>query len=498
MLRRLLTAVLAALIAAPAVAVGTAGAAQADAVRAQELWVLNAINVPAAWQTTKGSGVTVALIDSGVNGQVSDLAGSVVTGRNFTGVHTPPSDPHWGVHGTWMASLIAGHGHAGGSSGIIGAAPQARILSIRAVTDQGDPGDRRYERESAGHVQGQLAAAINYAAKRRVQVISMSLGYQGASLPVRVAIERAVARGIVVVASSGNSGHSHGARGNAPYSFPADYPGVLGVGAVARSGAPAKFSSNNLSVEVAAPGVSVPAQGRDGQYWLVSGTSPACALTAGVAALIKSRYPALPPALVVQAITGSARNPPRAGYDEEVGFGTVDAAAALKVASRLVHDSGTGQGWAAAARFGGGPAAVPPIPVAPRGRRPLIINALLALACLALVAASAFWLIITRRRPAEEDWAGPVRPAHGPPVGYGQPVGYGSPVGYGPPVAYGPSASDGPPAVGYGPPAVGYGRPAGSRPAVGYGPPAGQDPPGGTAEGPPYATGDAWPPPDQW
>ena len=80
---------------------------------------------------------------------------------------------------------------------------------------------------------------------------------------------------------------------------------MLGVGAVAQNGLPAGFSSDNLSVQVAAPGVRVPAQGRDGQYWLVSGTSPACALTAGVAALIKSVYPALAPALVVQAITAS-------------------------------------------------------------------------------------------------------------------------------------------------------------------------------------------------
>src|SRR5207248_8211430 len=113
--------------------------------------------------------------------------------------------------------------------------------------------------------------------------------------------------------------------GQAPYSFPADYPGVLGVGAVTQAGTAASFSSNNLSVEVAAPGVKVPAQGRDGQYWLVSGTSPACALTAGVAALIKARYPGMPPALVVQAMTASAANPPHSGYDAEVGFGTVDA-----------------------------------------------------------------------------------------------------------------------------------------------------------------------------
>ena len=396
---RPLAILLAALLAAPALAVGPASAAQADAVRQQELWVLNAMNVAGAWQHTRGYGVTVGLIDSGVNGQVSDLAGSVITGRDFSGVNTPPTNPNWGVHGTWMASLIAGHGHApGGSSGIVGIAPAAKILSIRAVTDQGDPGYRHYQHESETRVQGRLAAAIHYATSKRVNVISMSLGYQGASLPVRAAISAALAKGIVVVASSGNSGStSIGHSGNAPYSFPADYPGVLGVGAIRQSGVPAGFSSDNLSVQVAAPGVRVPAQGRDGQYWLVSGTSPACALTAGVAALIKSVYPKLAPALVVQAITASTSNKPRGGYDEEVGFGTVNATAALRVASRLARDRDTGRGQAAAATFGGGPAAVPPVPVASRGKGQLLIDSLVALACLAVVLVVAYRLIATRR-----------------------------------------------------------------------------------------------------
>ena len=498
--RRLLAGLLAAVVMAPAAAVGTAGVAQADVVRSQELWVLNAINVPAAWQTTRGHGVTIGLIDSGVNGHVSDLAGSVTPGRDFTGVTTRPSNSHWGVHGTWMASLIAGHGHgAGGPNGIIGVAPQAHILSIRAVTDQGDPGDPRYEHESETHVQGQLAAAIDYAADNHVQVISMSLGYQGASLPVRVAIKAAVAQGIVVVASSGNSGGERGSHGgNAPYSFPADYPGVLGVAAVGRGGAPAHFSSNNLSVQVAAPGVKVPAQGRDGQYWLVSGTSPACALTAGVAALIKSRYPALPPALVVQAVTASTWHRPHGGYDEEVGFGTVNAVAALKMAARLGHDSSTGQGLAAAVKFGGGPSAIGPVPVAPRGTRQLIIDIMLALACLALLAGSAFWLIVTRGGPADaalsaqQMFGPPVRygPPTGPPAGYRPSAGYLPPDGYLPSDGYGSSAGYGPHS-GYGPPsgpAAGYGPPSGP-PASGYGPPSGPAPEYGPPSGPPASAG---------
>jgi Subtilase family len=510
---RTLAGVLAALLAAPAVAIGSASAAQADAVRQQELWVLNAINVAGAWQHTHGSGVTVALIDSGVNGQVSDLTGAVTTGRDFSGVNTPPTDPNWGVHGTWMASLIAGHGHAGGSSGIMGVAPDAKILSIRAVTDQGDPGYRRYQHESESRVQQHLADAINYATSKRVSVISMSLGYQGASLPVRRAISAALAQGIVVVASSGNSGGaSSGTHGNAPYSFPADYPGVLGVGAVAQDGLPAGFSSDNLSVQVAAPGVRVPAQGRDGQYWLVSGTSPACALTAGVAALIKSVFPALAPALAVQAITSSTRNKPQGGYDEQVGFGTVDATAALQMAGRLARGRGTAHGLVAAAQFGGGTAAIPPVPVAPRTNRQFLVDSLIALACLTAVLILAFRLIATRRPAAAGvpgGWAGggPPNPAApggwagagpaGPaapggwagagPAGPAAPGGWagGGPRAAGPPAAGPPAAASGADGPGSDGGATGYGRPARYRALGGYKPPSGfPSPPGyGSSDG---------------
>src|SRR6202035_221453 len=130
------------------------------------------------------------------------------------------------------------------------------------------------------------------------------------------------------------------------------------------------FSSENLSVQVAAPGVSVPAQGRDGQYWSVSGTSPACALVAGVAALIKSKYPDLAPSLIASALTTTTTNRPAGGYNSQVGFGIVDAAAALAKAAKLAGDPPAPPSIAAAARFGRRPAAPPPPPAPPPAARP--------------------------------------------------------------------------------------------------------------------------------
>ena len=414
------------LTAAGAVAAGAGAApARADSVRDAQQWVLDAVNAPAAWPVTQGQGIVVAVIDSGVTPTASDLAGSVISGPDYSGVSTKPSDINWGMHGTWMASLIAGHGHDG-DNGISGVAPRAKILSIRVLPDKKDPAFRQYEHEPSRRGQRALARAIRYAVAHRAGVISMSLGYGSSSRVVRSALQSALAHKVVVVASSGNSGDtsSNQARAHAPYSFPADYPGVLGVAAVDRNGGPANFSSDNLSVQVAAPGVQVPAQGNDGQYWLVSGTSPACALTSGVAVLIKSVYPRLSPALVVRAITSSAQDRPAGGYDDQVGFGTVDAAAALAVAKHLTSFGRGRHGLRPASHFGGGLAAVPPPPVGPRGLSRLVLFCLLALGSLAMTAAAARRLILGRARgtgPGAAALSGPGGPELAPvwPAGAG-------------------------------------------------------------------------------
>ena len=393
--------VLAVLPTAAGAAVSQAGSA-ADSIRDNQQWVLDMMNVPSAWQETQGAGVTVAVIDSGVDPKVSDLAGSVTEGPDYTGIPTKPSNPNWGVHGTWMASLIAGHGHGpGGDSGVIGIAPQARILSIRVIPDRADPNYAKYTREQEPAIQESLARGIDYAVQHGASVISMSIGYSAPNGAVRQALQEAFSRGVVVIASAGNSGAPAGPddASPAPESFPADYPGVISVGAVNSSGVVAGFSSDNLSVQVAAPGVSVPAQGRDGQYWWVSGTSPACALVAGVAALIKSKYPDLAPDLVARALTTTTTDRPAGGYDSQVGFGIVDGAAALAKAGKLAAAARAPAGLSAATRFGGGPAAVPPAPVSPRGSSQLVLFALLALACMVLGAVAGTRLALLRRSP---------------------------------------------------------------------------------------------------
>jgi type VII secretion-associated serine protease mycosin len=379
----------------------SAAAAPADSVRDQQQWVLGMLSVPSAWSVSEGANVTVAVIDSGVNPDVSDLDGAVVTGSDFTALSTSSGNPHWGQHGTWMASIIAGRGN-GFDDGIIGVAPEAKILSIRVIPDMNDPGYKTYDGESEGQIQDELADGINQAVRDHAQVISMSIGYSAPSGNVRAALQSAYDHGIVLVASAGNSGDNDeqhtrsGDHGWAPVSFPAEYPGVLSVGAVNMDKQPTSFSSGNLSVKVAAPGEGVPAQGRNGLFYTVNGTSPACALVAGVAALIKSKYPSITPAQVTEALTTTAQQPmPGGSYNVLTGFGIVNAAAALTEAGKLTGGRPAGSQVSLSTHFGGGVAAIPAAPVTPRGPGPLIMFALLAVVS---VAAAGGGLMALRRR----------------------------------------------------------------------------------------------------
>ncbi|MBF8193620.1 S8 family serine peptidase [Nonomuraea sp. K274] len=304
-----------------------------DPVRDQQQWVLDALNVEQAWTVSKGSGVTVAVVDSAVDDDVKELRDRVSAGPDMsTSAVSREVTP--GRHGTAMAGLIAG---SGADDGLIGVAPESRILSLPMVTDDepenGVPpfDDRRQATESS------LARALRYAADHGAQVISMSIGSYGPLKSEREAVSYALGKGVVLVAAVGNDGQTNYTRenGTSYWSFPAGYPGVIGVAATDKQGRKAPFSTDNLSVMVAAPGVDVPVVRPGSGYELSQGTSSSAALVSGVAALIKSRYPNLAPEQVAQALVAGARGRPAAGYDDQTGFGVVDAAAALNAAERL-------------------------------------------------------------------------------------------------------------------------------------------------------------------
>jgi subtilisin family serine protease len=341
-------------VAALALLAGPVAAPVAADVREDQRWVLEALGAEQAWKVTRGAGVTVALVDGEVDAQVAELRGRVTTGPAAGSAEPGGSDgaePAGRRHGTAMASLIAGAGR--GDGGLLGVAPEARILSLPLVLDEEVPAASDEDLRTRGD--SPLARAIRYATDHGAKVVSMSLGAYGPHRAEREAVSYALSRGVVLVAAAGNDGDSeHTERaGTSFWSFPAGYSGVIGVGAVDRHGKPAPFSSDNLSVLVSAPGVDVPVVTPGGTYGPSEGTSSAAALVAGVAALIKAEYPKMPPDMVARAIASTADSGPVPGYDEYVGFGTVDAGKALARAGELMA-AATPVPVDEGRRFGGG------------------------------------------------------------------------------------------------------------------------------------------------
>lgn len=367
-------------------------------VRTAEQAQLRAIDAAGAWRLSRGRGVTVGVLDTGVDTGAADLSGSVRTGPDYTLGADPAGyqPPH--LHGTFIASLIAGHGSGPGrAGGIIGVAPAARVLAVRVILDDQEPGLGPYNTNP--RFADAIGQGIRYAASHGAGVINLSLGSVQPSQAMQSALAYALSHGVVVVASAGNSG----APGPAytPYSYPASFTGVVSVAAVNDSGVRASFSDRNSSVVLSAPGVNVIGAGPGGSYLQASGTSPAAAFVSGVAALIRSAYPRLSPAQVEQAMIGSATRRPAAGYSPATGFGEIDAAAAIR-AARLLSRAGPEAGLAAGRHFGG---AVPgPIQVTHRdGTRIATLGGVGAagfLAVLAILAVLTGRGVRRRRRPA--------------------------------------------------------------------------------------------------
>ncbi|WLW56355.1 type VII secretion-associated serine protease mycosin [Streptomyces sp. YU58] len=305
-------------------------AAHADTIRAKQ-WALDAMYTQEAWRTTKGAGVTVAVLDTGVEVDHPDLVGNVLTGKDMIGFGAKEGDRPWARHGTAMAGIIAGHGHGvGNADGVMGIAPEAKILPVRVILEDGDPA-RAKARSTRGNA---LAQGIRWAADHGADVINLSLGDDSASAHPEPAedeaVQYALRKGAVVVASAGNGGE----KGD-HISYPAAYPGVIAATAVDKFGTRASFSTRRWYATVSAPGVDVVIADPDHKYYEGWGTSAASAFVSGAVALLKAAHPDLTPAQIKKLLEDTARNAPSGGRDDSRGFGFIDPAAALTAAARL-------------------------------------------------------------------------------------------------------------------------------------------------------------------
>ncbi|WP_108956216.1 type VII secretion-associated serine protease mycosin [Streptomyces fragilis] len=334
--------------------------AHADLIRDGQ-WALRELRAEQAWRTTRGAGVTVAVLDTGVDADHRDLAGNVLTGKDLVGFGAGPGDEAWAGHGTAMAGIIAGHGHGWNhGDGVMGLAPEARIMPVRVILEEDDPQLAKARRTRANA----LAEGIRWAVDHGADVINLSLGDDSKSAHPEPeqdeAVQYALAKGVVVVASAGNGG----ASGNR-VSYPAAYPGVIAVTAVDRDGRRADFSTRRWYATVSAPGVDVVTADPDGQYYEGWGTSAAAAWVSGTAALLKSEHPELTPSEVKRLIEETAEDPPKGGRDDSRGHGLVNPVAALEAAEKSGPDERRVAAQYADRYFGDGPGEAAGEPDAP-------------------------------------------------------------------------------------------------------------------------------------
>jgi type VII secretion-associated serine protease mycosin len=279
-------------------------------------WALVRLRPDLAWPLSRGAGVTVAVIDSGVSPDHPSLAGKVLPGLDLIG--TGPGQCDENGHGTLVAGIIAARETVSDGYRFHGVAPDATILPIRVVRDQ--------RRTVDSYLSDLIAQALIWAVDRGgADVINLSL----TTVPtpgLATAVQHALDAGVVVVAASGNEGEAGGA-----VAYPAAYDGVIAVAGIDPQDRHVPSSSAGEHVDVAAPGVRISGPSAAGGGFLFSadgGTSFATAYVSGVAALVRAYDPTLRPSDVAWRITSTAAHPP-GGWNANIGYGVVDPARAV-------------------------------------------------------------------------------------------------------------------------------------------------------------------------
>jgi serine protease len=284
-------------------------------------WNMQAIGIESAWDDSKGTGTTVAVIDTGVS-QVPDLKETkLVAGYDFVNDRAEATDDNG--HGTHVAGTIAQS--TNNNYGVAGVAYEAAIMPLKVLSAGG------------GGTVADIAEAIRFAADNGADVINMSLGGGGESAVMKEAIDYAHGKGVVIIAAAGNENRNS-------VSYPARYPHVFGVAATDSAGARAPYSNFGAGIDIAAPGGSTAGENSAGGilqetvnprtgdtiFAAFQGTSMASPHVAGVAALVKAAGIKTPDE--IEAVLQQSARKVESDELNHFGAGKLDAAAAVKLA----------------------------------------------------------------------------------------------------------------------------------------------------------------------
>ncbi len=299
-------------------------------------WHMQMLKVPQAWQTTKGEGVVVAVIDTGVS-EGQDGFFKVLQGKDFVDGDNRPDDENG--HGSHVAGTIAQASDNG--VGVAGVAPKATILPVRVLNADG------------GGDTNDVAEGIVWAVDHGANIINMSLGGPVSAEVIADAVAYAYEKGVTVVCATGNDGYSDF------ISYPAALPTPIAVGAVDANQTVTFYSNQGREIDIVGPGGDTGADlngdgmqdgvvqetRMDGQwsYFFLQGTSMATPHVAGVAALVYANGVTDPDA-IYKVLTKSATDLGARGWDTTYGYGLVNPVAALEMRTPRNADRGKGKG----------------------------------------------------------------------------------------------------------------------------------------------------------
>lgn len=381
------------------------------------------------WPTAQGQGVTVAVVDTGVQADIPDLSGAVLAGTGGGGDGRTDTDTAAVPgHGTGMTSLIVSQGRG---TGFLGIAPKAKVLPI--VADS-----------TSSIVQG-----IHYAVDHGAKVINISQGAPGpCEEPLQQAVNYANQKGAIVAAASGDYGRSTNVALK-----PADCSGVLAVGAIDSRVKPWTGTERQPYVAVAAPGVGVSAVLKDGRIHTSNGgTSGATALTSGGIALLWSKFPNESRTDILQRVFASLRDAGPPGKDDATGYGVFRPARVLGAAvpHSAAYEQWSNSNGGASGRTHAAPKGFTPVDQGAGHKAWGILKYAIPVLGIGLIAVIAAIVMRSRQRKRVPAYQGQAPPGQGGPGQYqqGPPPSFGPPQNQGPPPgrpAFRPPSDQGPP-----------------------------------------------------
>lgn len=278
-------------------------------------WGVKLLGVPSLWRETKGEGIKVGVLDTGIALEHPDLKSAILEARDFTCSPSQAYDAQG--HGTHVSGIIAARRNA---NGIVGVAPESKIIMAKVLNDEGSG------------TSSDIVAGIRWAVETGADILSMSLGSPEPDEEIHQALLLAISKGVFVITAAGNEGPELDTVG-----YPAGFPEMVAVGSIDRTKKLSSFSSRGRQVDIVAPGDQITSCYPPRSYAVLSGTSMATPFVSGVVALMLAKHrklggktPIETQQDLIEHLCRSADDAGKAGFDPLYGCGIINPAKLMR------------------------------------------------------------------------------------------------------------------------------------------------------------------------